>query len=88
MPIGLVREKWIWYETENCAGAEGREEKILTDFAEAYLDQQMLAGRILDQEHELTGGDGVLRLRSSYACIEMIGREQNEEILVDYGKSD
>ena len=88
LPIGLVREKWIWYETENCAGAEDREEKILTDFAEAYLDQQMLAGRILDQEHELTGGDGVLRLRSSYACIEMIGREQNEEILVDYGKSD
>ena len=88
LPIGLVREKWIWYETENCASAEDREEKILTDFAEAYLDQQMLAGRILDQEHELTGGDGVLRLRSSYACIEMIGREQNEEILVDYGKSD
>ena len=88
LPIALVREKWIWYETENCAGAEDREEKILTDFAEAYLDQQMLAGRILDQEYELTGGDGVLRLRSSYACIEMIGREQNEEILVDYGKSD
>ena len=88
MPIALVREKWIWYETENCAGAEDRAEKILTDFAEVYLDQQMLAGRILDQEHELTGGDGVLRLWSSYACIEMIGREQNEEILVDYGKSD
>lgn len=64
----------------------------LTDRAEscseAYLLQQMIAGRILSSQTELEQDDALCRLTGQYRCLEMIGRAQNEEISSDYGEID
>ena len=48
----------------------------------------MLAGRILRRDIDFRGYDDVYRLDGVYSCLEMIGREQSEETLVNYGKTD
>ena len=67
---------------------EGRAEEILACFMERYLNNQMLAGKVIRREEEFGGSSGLYDLSGRYACIEMIGREQIEEKLEYYGKSD
>ena len=88
LPVALVTERWIRYNTEACAQSEGDVRQILCDFSENYLDQQMLAGRILKRSQEFVQADDGYCLHGRYSCIEMIGREQSEETLVNYGKAD
>ena len=88
LPVALVTEQWTEFDHEVCEIADDRAEMILADYTDAYLKQQMLAGKVLRQELDLGAEDGVFTLVGRYACLEMIGREQNEENLLDYGKSD
>ena len=57
-------------------------------FAKSYLNSQMIAGQILSGQENVTGSDGAISLQGQYACHEMIGRVQKEEIMRPYGKSD
>ena len=41
----------------------------------------MIAGTVLSQREEAEVLDGIIRLTGEYSCVEMIGREQNEEII-------
>lgn len=88
LPVALVTEVWSDYDGGTGVLAEDRAEMILGDFAGAYLQQQMLAGQILQQNDEFCCEDGLYALRGQYACLEMIGREQSEETLGNYGKID
>ena len=88
LPMALVTERWIRYEPEPRELDEGRAEEILACFMERYLNNQMLAGKVIRREEEFGGSSGLYDLSGRYACIEMIGREQIEEKLEYYGKSD
>ena len=56
-------------------------ESILTAAAERYLNTQMISGRITGREEVLSHENGVWYLKGIYECLEMIGREQSEEII-------
>ena len=88
LPVALVTEQWVSYDCETRSAADDEAERLLGDFAETYLKQQMVAGRILQKNQEISLQDAAYLLRGRYACLEMIGREQNEEILEDYGEID
>jgi hypothetical protein len=80
-----VSERWISYDCSARPVPEDGAERILKDFADACLKQQMVAGRILRQHILVMAGDGAYRLRGDYACLELIGVEQSGEIFENYG---
>ncbi|MBQ8358612.1 MAG: hypothetical protein IJX37_01670 [Oscillospiraceae bacterium] len=63
-------------------------EQQLTEFAAGYLGGQMIAGQILSANEALILQDGIVCLDGKYACHEMIGRIQKEEIIKPNGKFD
>ena len=85
LPLALVSERWISYDCSARPVPEDGAERILKDFADACLKQQMVAGRILRQHIVVMAGDGAYRLRGDYACLELIGVEQSGEIFENYG---
>ncbi len=87
LPFALCIETYTDYAVQNisrpykdiCTGLER--------FADLYLQQQMVAGRILEREQTVSPAAGVCCLTGTYDCIEMIGREQHEQIGEQHGKS-
>ena len=61
---------------------------LLSTFASSYLGKQMIAGQILRKFEVLAQQDGVYQLTGVYACTEMIGRAQKEQIGAYNGKTD
>lgn len=80
LPVKLVKETVTDYESEPQAVPEESAEELLTDFASAYLKQQMIAGSITDRIQPVFEDGGAWHLAGEYACTEMIGRVQTEEI--------
>ncbi len=83
LPVSLIVERWDSYASEKTTTQTDPSE-CLTEFAKRYLQQQMLAGEILERTESVSGA----RLYGEYACLEMIGREQSEEIQQSNGKTD
>lgn len=80
LPVSLVTETCVYYEKATPASA--REDcSHMAQFAENYLLSQMVAGTIINKNEELSQDDGAICLTGEYACLEMIGRERNEEII-------
>ena len=88
LPVALVIEVWSSYECRTEPITEERAEKILQSFAQTCLNSQMVAGRILQKEEQVSLADSCYLLTGRYACLEMIGRERSEETLEYYGKID
>ena len=88
LPIGLVKERWVQYEGQPCDLDEAQAEEILSCFVQRYLTDQMLAGKVIRRDEDFGGSSGLYDLNGRYSCVEMIGREQIEENLGYYGKSD
>lgn len=82
LPIAIVTENRIYYEPTTPVTDLQQDEKLLAQYARAYLRTQMIAGTILSQAETFSQEDGVLQLIGHYACQEMIGRERIEEIIV------
>ncbi len=80
LPVALVTETWTFCQ-ESVQTAPGDTQGTLTEFAEKYLQRQMVAGSVLTRQEEFTNENGAGRLDGVYACLEMIGRERNEEII-------
>ena len=88
LPLALVKEVWTGYRYETNTLSDGIALTILGGFADDYLQQQMLAGQVLRKDIAFCCEDGVYSLEGDYSCLEMIGREQSEGTLVNYGKTD
>ena len=84
LPLALVIEEWVAYDCVSGSLNESNAERLLSGFSQDYLRQQMLAGQVLTKTQGFTNDAAVWRMHGSYACIEMIGREQREEILEEY----
>ena len=80
LPIALAVEEYPVCQTEMAAMDENRASTLLSDFAAFQLQQQMVAGRILEESRQLFAEDGLYRLEGEYVCTEMIGRVQREQI--------
>lgn len=82
LPIAIVTETWIFCEESTPTATTDETASDLAHFAENYLHGQMVAGKILTREEAFSEEDGLLRLDGEYGCLEMIGKERNEEIIV------
>lgn len=81
LPIAIVTETWIEYEKSTPTATTEQYSNLLSELAQTYLRSQMVAGTILSKEESFSRQDGVFLLEGEYGCLEMIGREQNEEII-------
>lgn len=88
LPVAIVTEVWTYYDSMQVQIGEETASAQLRDCAAWYLGSHMIAGQILSKEESVVLEDGVYVLRGQYACHEMIGREQTEEIIAPYGKHD
>lgn len=77
LPLAIVTEHTI----PSPVPGEFNPENTLMQAAERYLRSQMIAGTVITREEEITRENGVWRLEGRYVCLEMIGREQSEEII-------
>ena len=81
LPIAIVTETYIYYEDSVSAGEQEDDGERLSSLAQSYLTSQMVAGKILSKEETFSQQDGAICLVGQYECLEMIGRERNEEII-------
>ena len=88
LPICVITEFWTLYEDSTVSYPPEAAKELLDAFSKNYLTQNMVAGRILQSKQDFSDSEEVFRVSGNYACLEMIGREQQEETLGDYGKSD
>lgn len=87
LPVILVTEVWTYYDYEETAGEEEYAAAALSEFAESYLTQRMIAGQILSRAETVSEADGVFCLEGNYACLEMIGQVRSEEIITPNGNN-
>ena len=81
LPVAFVTETWINYEPTTVTVNTVQDEMLLSQFVQAYLRTQMIAGTILSQSEDFSQENDVVQLSGHYACQEMIGRERIEEII-------
>ena len=88
LPLALVQETLI----DGTFSEEIRDKQtvreLLSDFASEYIRNQMIAGRILVADEKMITGDDLYQLSGNYACTEMIGRVQQDQIGAYHGKTD
>lgn len=88
LPVTLVIEHITESDITTKPSPEAEAQQLLADFAKDYLRYQLVAAAILDAQENFTCADGLYRLSGHYACTEMIGREQSEQIGEFHGKTD
>lgn len=86
LPIALCIETYTYYEPENYQVMKEDAQEHLMQFTRDYLTEQMVAGQIRSGKESITQRKGIVSLEGNYTCIEMIGREQREQIGEQYGK--
>ena len=87
LPIALCVEKYTFCETTVSEIPQLEVEEALGVFADNYLSQQMISGKILNAVQAVSLENGVYRLNGAYACTEMIGKVQQEQIGDTNGKN-
>ncbi len=80
LPIGIVTETWTYCEENDVTLPE----PDLSGFAQRYLTQQMVAGKIVSRLEQGSTEDGLYRFEGNYACTEMIGQVRSEETIKLY----
>lgn len=88
LPITFVREVWITYEMQDAQVEEQCAYSLMRDASREYVNSVMIAGEILDQEEIITASETGYQLYGKYSCLEMIGREKDEEIWQYNGEND
>ena len=81
LPIAFVTETYIYYENRESVAAGDLMETKLPQLAQNYLCSQMIAGKILSSDVDISQQEDSLLLNGKYECLEMIGQERLEEII-------
>ena len=88
LPIALEVEQLRFYSSGSILSSSPMTNEELENLGANYLRQEMIAGYILSSNMDVTAEKDHFRLSGSYHCIEMIGRVQQEETALRYGKID
>ena len=88
LPVMCVKETITEYDACSQTVDESEARRLLTAFPRAYLNRQLVAVSILEAWEDFSCEAGVYCLNGRYACTEMIGREQSEQIGDFHGKTD
>ena len=63
-------------------------EQVLAGYAQSYLQSQMVAGKVVQGNYQITEKAGSLHLVGEYICDEMIGQTRSEESINQYEQTD
>lgn len=88
LPVALVAYTIESSELTQEKIEKSQAHKILSDFSDRYIRDQMIAGQVLGVSEEITSPGDAYQLTGIYACTEMIGRVQQEQIGAYNGKTD
>ena len=86
LPISIVIVDSIDYGMNPANPVHDSVKQWLADFSAQYLCNQMVAGKILGQDHFFSLENGCARLNGTYICEEMIGQERLEGIRMQYAE--
>lgn len=86
LPIALCVDRYARYKIKEALISETNAQMQLQNFSDEHLLHQMISGRILRKQQQLSFSEGLYKLESHYICTEIIGREQREQIGVINGK--
>lgn len=78
LPVSLRVETYEIRKNTSAKLTGAEASALLEAFAARYLPQQMIGGQILEAQQKVLLEKGVYRLRGSYLCQEMLGREKRE----------
>ncbi|MBE6940724.1 MAG: hypothetical protein E7455_00330 [Ruminococcaceae bacterium] len=81
LPIAIVTETYIYYEDRESVAVGDLEDTELPQIAQSYLSSQMIAGRIVNADVNISRQEDAFLLSGKYECLEMIGQERLEEII-------
>ena len=88
LPVSFYVQKETSYATTQTVAAPLKVETIMKHAALTYLDSQMIAGKIIQENHQIAETDGAAQMLSQYICEEMISQTRNEEIINNYEQAD
>jgi len=88
LPLALSVERFLNREIAEQTMQPEQCSVTLWESARRYLQQQMIAGSILDTSVDYVRGDESCSVTGRYLCIEMIGVMQRQQIGENHGKSD
>ena len=88
LPIALTVQEEIEYEIAPVKVETQELEPVLDQFAQEYLERQMIAGKVRHGDYQLTETEGALHMVGQYICDEMIGQTRSEEIVNNYEQTD
>ena len=80
LPIAFCVDSYFLCETDPGELSKEESEGALKAFAQTYLSDQMIAGKILSGVQSVESEAGLYRLKGEYACVEMIGVSRQEQI--------
>ena len=87
LPVTVITEFWTSFEVDTAVYPQEAVCDMLEEFSHSYLMRNMVAGQLLQKDLVFSNTTDACYLSGSYACLEMIGREIQEEIMLKYGKS-
>ncbi len=88
LPIALVTETVYHYEITEETTVSSENMRWLEQYAEEYLQGQMIGGQILSQVTKTEPIDDAYYLYGKYACREMIGKSKYEDTLLKDDRND
>ena len=88
LPVSLIKEHWVSCQTQTQQIDASQMMEQLSLYSRKLLQQNGVALTIIDARESLDANDGVIVLKGSYNCSEMIGREQGELTGDFHGKTD
>ena len=80
LPVTVVTETWTYYEESDVTLPQ----PSLSNFADRYLLEQMIAGKIISRLTQESAENGLHQYQGNYACTEMIGQVRSEETIKPY----
>lgn len=86
LPISVIHQNVVYYDGVADASLIEQDYQWLSDYAQAYLRERMVAGTILNTQDSIHSEDGCSVLYGSYFCEEMIGKTKKEVNLNIYAK--
>lgn len=81
LPISVMQEMRTYYESQKDYSSEEEAYAIAKNFANRYLNGQMVAGEVLSSSDNAQVDENILEFHGEYICREMIGKYYEEEII-------
>ena len=88
LPLTLVREQYLVYRINEQQAAADQLSSQMSEYVQSLLRSEFVALSVVGTEETFDDTRDVITLNGIYSCVEMIGREQGEQIGELYNETD